>query len=84
MSVIPECNWTDFVKIVKEGRVKELKSCKVKFNSELIFTTIIPHSDPVSDSYVNTQAEYLGMKSNMVGGKDPAELLNKEECVGTV
>ena len=74
MSLIPECNWTDFVSIIKKGKVKDLKSCEITYNGEHIFTAIIPHGDMMSSDYAKIQAEYLGVKSNIVGGKDPGEL----------
>lgn len=72
--LIPSCSWTDLVKIVKEGRTEELKSCQVNFNGSLIFTAIIPHGDYIAKDYVRIQSEYLALKSNIGGGVSPEEL----------
>ncbi len=73
--LIPNINWTDFQKVVKMGRLADLKACVVTFDGEPLFTAIIPHGDMFSQDYVKTQAEYLGNKANMVGGADPQEIL---------
>ena len=72
--LIPSVNWTDFARLVEEGKIREMKSCEVMLNGD-IFTAIIGHGDMYSSSYARTQAEYLAVKSNIVGGKDPAELI---------
>lgn len=79
--LIPEINWIEFVKIVKAGRIEELKSCEVKFNGSLIFTAIIPHGDFITKDYARVQAEYLGQKSNIPGGLDPEEVKNNESLI---
>ena len=80
MSEIPRVNWTDFIKIVKQGKLPELKSVEVFFNDDYFFTAIIGHGDMFSRTYARTQAEYLGVKANIVGGSNPEELLeNKYE-----
>lgn len=73
--LIPSISWTDFQKVVKMGRVADLKSCIVTFNSEHLFTVIIPHGDMFSQDYAKTQAMYLASKSNIVGGLEPEEIL---------
>ena len=72
--LIPEINWTDFVKIVKGGKIGELKACEVKFNGFYIFTAIIPHGDLTPSDFARVQAEYLGVKANIVGGVDPENI----------
>ena len=81
--LIPEINWMDFVKIVKEGKIAELKACEVKFNSEYLFTAIIPHGDMFSREFIRTQAEYLSVKANIISGKDPNEIIKTEITVLT-
>jgi len=76
--LIPEINFTDFVKIVKDGKIGELKACEVKFNGFHIFTAIIPHGDIVARDYIRTQSEYLALKANISGGVSPEELKEKE------
>lgn len=75
--LIPEVNWTDFVKVVKDGKVGDLKSCVVKFNGLPVFTAIIPHGDISTVDFAMTQAEYLAVKTNIVGGKDLIELTGR-------
>ena len=75
---IPECKWTEFVKIVKDGKIEELKSCEVTFNGIYMFTAIIPHGDIATKEYAKTQGDYLGLRSNIISGKDPSEVLAKE------
>lgn len=79
--LIPTITWTDFVKIVKQGRIGELKSCEVTYNSELIFTGIIPHGDMVAKDYLRIQAEYLGNRSNISEGVEPEVLLEKADVL---
>ncbi len=73
--LIPNISWTDFQKVVKMGRLADLKSCVVTFDGELLFTAIIAHGDMFSQDYAKTQAEYLANRSNIVGGVDPQEIL---------
>lgn len=72
--LIPDVKWTDFVKVVKDGRIEELKSCRITYNGLHIFTAIIPHGDMFSKDYAITQSDYLGLRSNIVSGKDIQEL----------
>lgn len=76
MSLIPEINWTEFVKIVKSGRLEEMKSCEVKFNGEYIFTAIIPKGDWAAKDYIRISGESLGEISNITNGVNPEEVLN--------
>ena len=80
---IPTCTWTDLVKIVKEGKIEELKACEITFNSKLIFIAMIPHGDYIAKDYTKINAEVLGAKANSNGGVDPEELL-KEKVDATV
>ena len=73
----PTINWNDLVKIVKSGRIEELQSCEVLFNCIPIFTAIIAHGDAIDKDNMRTLAEYLAMKSNIIGGVDPSELKEK-------
>lgn len=74
--LIPTVNWTDFQKVAKMGRLKELNSCEINFNSEHFFTFINPNTD-----YVKTQAEYLALKSNSVGGKTLEQIMETAHAV---
>ena len=70
----PTVKWTDFIKVVKDGKIEELKSCEVTFNGLHIFTAIIPHGDMFTKEYARTQADYLALRSNIVSGKNLEEL----------
>lgn len=71
--LIPDITWTQFQKIVKDGKINELKSCNVTYNSEVIFAAAIPHGD--IDIRTNQLATFqeLGLRMNILGGKDPEE-----------
>ena len=79
--LIPSIQYSEFKKL-KASQIRELKACEVTSDGVHLFTAIIPHSDLLSSTYIRTQAEYLGMKANMVGGKDPDEV--KEESLAVV
>ena len=79
--LIPQIPYSEFKKL-KASQIRELKACEVIADGEHLFTAIIPHSDLVSTTYIRTQAEYLGMKANMVGGKDLDDV--KEESLAPV
>jgi len=69
-SLIPTINWTDFQKVAKLGRLKELKSCEVNFQEEYLFTFVNP-----ATPYIRTKAEYDAQLSNSVQGKTVEEIL---------
>lgn len=73
--LIPSVSWDAFVEIVRAGKIRELKACEVVTPDGYIFTAIIPHGDMMSGEYVRTQAEYLSLKANIVGGKDVEEII---------
>ena len=75
-TVIPNYNWTDWLKVQKLGRLVELKSGEVLFNGEYYFTFI--NASLESSGYVLVKAEYLGLRSNTVGGLTIEEILNPE------
>lgn len=79
--LIPEINWTDFARIVKQGNLENMKACEVMFNGIYQFTAIIGHGDFYTAGYARTQAEFLGMKANIAGGLDPQELLKEKVAV---
>jgi len=83
-TLIPTINISDF-KRLKAHEIKDMKSCEVYADGEYLCTLIIPPRNggmSVTDN-IKTQAEYLGVKSNTVGGKDPQEIITKE-CHATV
>lgn len=65
--------WTDFVNVVKKGKIKELKSTVVTFNGEDIFIYVNPKTD-----YIDLQTEYLGEMANSLGGLTAEDILKGE------
>lgn len=68
--LIPTVNWTDFLKVAKLGKLRELKSCEIFFNSEYLFTFISPQND-----HIRIKAEYDSMVSNSIGGISIEDIL---------
>ena len=68
--LIPSMSLTEFKKL-KANEISELKSVEITSDGIYLFTAIIPHGDFQSIDYGKTQAEYLGQKTNIVGGIDP-------------
>jgi len=78
--LIPNITEADFIKLLQQGKIKELKSCEV-IGEDYSFTAIIPHGDMFAAGYGRTQAEYLGVKTNIVGGVNPDEILTNQPSV---
>ena len=72
-TLIPEYNWTDFLKVQKMRRLKELKSGEVLFNGEYLFTFVNGNAD--SSGYLRTMSEGMCCSSNAVGGKTLEQIL---------
>lgn len=79
-SLIPEISLTEFKKSMtrlKIDQIKRLKSFEVRSDGEPLFYIIVPPENAgmtITDN-IRTQAEYLAMRGNTVGGKEIAELL---------
>jgi len=72
-TLIPEYNWTDFLKVQKLGRLRELQSGEVRFNGEYLFTFV---NGGVDDSgYLRTQIEGMCCSTNGICGKTLEEIL---------
>ncbi|MFA5753623.1 MAG: hypothetical protein WC910_11195 [Bacteroidales bacterium] len=71
--LIPNITITDLKKL-KAPQIKELKSCEIYSDGEYLCTLIIPHGDVNTKDYGKTQADYLGQKTNIVGGRDLEEV----------
>jgi hypothetical protein len=70
--LVPQVNLSDFKKM-KAIDIKEMKSVEVISDGETLFFAIIPPANggaSVTDN-IKTQATYLGVLSNTVGGKNP-------------
>ena len=72
-TMIPEYNWTDWLKVQKLGRLAELKSGEVMFNGEYYFTFVNGNNE--KSGYQRVQAEYNAVDSNSVGGIDIKDIL---------
>jgi len=77
-TLIPNVKWTDLIKVQKAGRLEELKSCEITFNSEYVGTWINGNAEP--SGYIRTKAEYLAMKSNALPSKTIEEILEVENA----
>ena len=73
---IPEYNWTDWLKVQKMGRLKELKSGDVLFNGEYLFNFVNGNTEVTG--YLRRQTEYNCQTANAVGGKTLKEILTQE------
>ena len=70
---IPSVTWTEFKKL-KASEIKELKSYCVTADCETLFFAIIPTDKggmAIKDN-IATHAEYLGSRSNSLGGNEIA------------
>ena len=77
--LIPSMTISEF-KLLKASQIKKLKSVEVMSDGEYLFTAIIPKGDVETRDFGKTQAEYLGVKTNYLGGEDPV----KEKDLATV
>ena len=75
-TLVPEYNWTDWLKVQKLGRLKELKSGVVLYDSMYYFNFVNGHTE--ATGYLKTQTEYNCLTANAVGG------LTIEEILGAV
>jgi len=73
-TLIPNITISEFKKL-KASQITELKSCEVYSDNEYLFTFVNSNND-----YVRTQAEYLALKSNTIGGKAIEEILEVEDA----
>jgi len=74
--LIPSITITEFHKL-KASEIKELKAVEVLSDGNHLFTVIIPHGDEVARDFIKTQAEYLALKANILGGKELDEIKEK-------
>jgi hypothetical protein len=73
--LIPEVSHTDFKKLTA-AQIKELQSCAVTSNGELLFIAIIPSGRggmAIKDD-ISIHAEYLAHRMNSTGGKTIEEV----------
>ena len=68
--LIPSISLTEF-KRLKASEIKELKALEVTSDGIYLFSAIIPHGDIHAVDFIKSNAEELGLKANISGGKDP-------------
>jgi len=73
---IPEYKWTDWLKVQKLGRLKELKNGEVMFNGEYLFSFVNGSIEP--SGYLRKHTEYNCVTANACGGKAIEEILEVE------
>jgi hypothetical protein len=61
---------------LKADQIRRLKTCEITFNSEYLFTVVVPQTD-----YIRVQTEYNGELSNAVGGETLEEILEVEHAI---
>lgn len=75
-SLIPNASFEDFKRIISMGKLNDLQSCEVNNeNGKYLFTAIISHGDVIAADFARIQAEYLALRSNIVGGLPPETIL---------
>jgi len=72
-TLIPEYNWTDFLKVQKLGQLHRLKSGEVKFNGEYLFTFVNGGVD--ASGFLRLQTEYRCQIANGVSGETLEQIL---------
>jgi hypothetical protein len=72
--LLKETAWTEFVNVVKKGKVKDLQSTVVTFNGDNLFIYVNPKTD-----YIEMRMEYLGQSANSLGGNTAEEILKGVE-----
>lgn len=79
-SLIPNYNWTDLLKVVKLGRLRELKSGEVFYNGEFFFTFVNGTVD--ESGFLRLQTEYRCQTANGVSGKTLEQILEAIPVTG--
>jgi len=78
-TLIPNYNWTDFLKVAKVRQLHRLKSGEVSYNGEYLFTFVNGAVD--TSGYLRTQTEYKCQTANSVAGETIEQVLGKEYAV---
>lgn len=78
-TLIPNYNWTDFLKVAKLRQLHRLKSGEVYYNYEYLFTFVNGSVD--ASGYLRAQTEYKCQTSNGVTGETLDEILKQEVLV---
>jgi len=75
-TLIPEYNWTDFLKVQKLGQLHRLKSGEVNFNGMYLFTFVNGGVD--ASGFLRLQTEYKCQTANAVSGEPLDQILKQE------
>ena len=75
-TLIPEYNWTDFLKVQKLGQLHRLKSGEVNFNGMYLFTFVNGGVD--ASGFLRLQTEYRAQVTNNVCGETLDQILKQE------
>ena len=75
-TLIPNYNWTDFLKVMKLGQLHRLKSGEVMYNGEYLFTFVNGNVD--SSGYLRLHTESRAQITNGVCGETLEQILEKE------
>ena len=75
-TLIPQYNWTDFLKVQKIGQLHRLKSGEVYFNGEYLFTFVNGNIDP--SGYLRIQTEHKCQVANGIYGETLEQILKQE------
>ena len=71
--LVPTYMWSDWLKVQKMGRLKELKSGEVTFNGEYHFTFV--NGAVEQSGFLQKQTEYNAQRANAVSGRSLEEIL---------
>ncbi len=76
--LIPEYKWTDWLRVQKIGRLKELKSGVVMFNESYYFNFV--NGNLEGTGYLKNVTEQNCLPSNSLWGKTMEEILELEHA----
>lgn len=79
-TLIPEYNWTDFLKVAKLQQLHRLKSGEVTFNGEYLFTFVNGGVD--ASGFLRLQTEYRCQTANVVAGETLEDILEVSHVTG--
>ena len=69
--LIPEMDWDEF-NLLSSDEIQPLKSHAITKNGKVVFFAIIPPAEGGATIHdrISTQAEFIGVQGNSVGGKE--------------
>lgn len=80
-TLIPEIPLSEFKKL-KASDIRQLKSCEIIADGEYLCTVVIPpeNAGMTITDHTRTQAEYLAVSANTVGGKNIEQIREPEHA----